>query len=894
MAPKRRQGKSNKGKSDKQSQDQKKKKVSLNDVKNSFTATLKMDSDWHIGIGAGRPGEIDRLIQRDTDGLPFVPAKTLTGIWRDACELVAFGLDNGSESGVWAEWVNYLFGDQPAIASNAVKHSPRTAALSVRAATFSDKFKQAVSSKPSLLAAMTFIKPGIAIKPETGCAKEDFLRFEEMVRAGASLSAKCAFDCEKLDEKQKMTAYALLTASTRMIERLGGKRRRGAGKCNFYIDKSETIDRWIRWLKTNPQPPAPPSVESANDDHNPKWSTSSAAKDGEEQSAPQSSATNSAWLGVPLRITALTPLVISSRTLGNVVETLDYIPGSHLLRLIVQRLRTLGVDVGLAIANKELVITNATLEINHQHGLPVPLALFGTKLGGGLAKEGNVYNRLIVPEPGKTQLKGEKAGYIAMPQMEQVSSETVPEPGEEDEPKKLHFGKPETAIITHNTIEDAYQRPTQAVGGVYSYQAIKAGTVFRAELRLAKSVVESIKKKDWQDRLSGPAKIGQSKKDSYGQVDISVLSKPQAADTTLELSQQESATANTLTVWLLSDLLLRDDRLRQTLSPTALGEALADYLECSLSLRKEGAAVASTTSDSGEQFDNISAIARSHRVESWQVRWGLPRPSLPGISAGSCFVFEYVGENRTTAKKLAELMVRGIGDRCAEGFGQIALDPPLLTTLPGHFRGVKSSMPDQSSVDASKPLSQQGSESDYARIIQEAAWRDAIHKAAQSLSASEQYRKDYLGFEISRDPESGQLSGRPTMSQIGSLRSMLGHLQISHKPASTGNNSVTTWLNHIQHESRIDRWPEGSPQKFSDLLTEQTLIWQVLSHGLSDCELPPFEQMLIVKNSDRQLRDALWAESVSVFINTCIRAHKRTIEQHDEEQQGGTEYGTAA
>lgn len=45
-----------------------------------FVATLKLTSDWHIGLGAGRPGEVDRLVQRDHDGLPFIPAKTLTGI----------------------------------------------------------------------------------------------------------------------------------------------------------------------------------------------------------------------------------------------------------------------------------------------------------------------------------------------------------------------------------------------------------------------------------------------------------------------------------------------------------------------------------------------------------------------------------------------------------------------------------------------------------------------------------------------------------------------------------------------------------------------------------------------------------------------------------------------
>src|SRR5436305_11235216 len=66
----------------------------------SFRLRLEMKSDWHIGAGAGRPGDVDRLVRRDEDDLPFVPGKTLTGIWRDACERVALGLDDG----VPAEW----------------------------------------------------------------------------------------------------------------------------------------------------------------------------------------------------------------------------------------------------------------------------------------------------------------------------------------------------------------------------------------------------------------------------------------------------------------------------------------------------------------------------------------------------------------------------------------------------------------------------------------------------------------------------------------------------------------------------------------------------------------------------------------------------------------------
>ena len=62
--------------------------MSLNPATN-FTLKISMESDWHVGAGAGR-GEIDRVVQRDTDDLPYIPAKTLTGILRDGCEQVAW------------------------------------------------------------------------------------------------------------------------------------------------------------------------------------------------------------------------------------------------------------------------------------------------------------------------------------------------------------------------------------------------------------------------------------------------------------------------------------------------------------------------------------------------------------------------------------------------------------------------------------------------------------------------------------------------------------------------------------------------------------------------------------------------------------------------------------
>ena len=72
---------------------------------------VRFHSDWHIGSGFGRPKAVDRLVLRHAaDDLPYVPGKSITGVWREACEAVARGLDEGAEHGRWQEWVAMIFG----------------------------------------------------------------------------------------------------------------------------------------------------------------------------------------------------------------------------------------------------------------------------------------------------------------------------------------------------------------------------------------------------------------------------------------------------------------------------------------------------------------------------------------------------------------------------------------------------------------------------------------------------------------------------------------------------------------------------------------------------------------------------------------------------------------
>lgn len=816
--------------------------------KAQFVATLTFTSDWHIGQGAGRPGNIDRLIQRDLDGLPMVPAKTLTGVWRDACEAVALGLDNG-QSGPWSAWVNYLFGDQPALtrAGQPATQAPQAAALSIRAACFSDDFKRAIATNRPLLDAITFIKPGIQIEAKTGCAKDDHLRFEEMARAGATLRSPVELRLDGLDADQQHAAYALLVAATQWIERIGGKRRRGAGRCRLSLD--EPVADWLAWIQQHPTPALPKTT--AEQRQNPRWETG--------QTSPTVDASDG-WVTVSLKLTTRTPLVIARRTLGNVVETLDYIPGTHLLRLVVQRLKTPEINVGHAISTQQLIVTNATLEINQQRGKPVPLALFGTKRDGGLAKGGCVYNRFVQAAPGQGQLKGERGGYLCLGQTPVDDQAAVQD--------ALYFDDVARAVVTHNTIEDARQQPTEEVGGVYSYQAIVPDTVFRAEVRLTKTFADQLDP-DWWQKLSGKARLGQSKKDGYGQVDIEVLSAPAEATETIELP------GNQLTVWLQSDLLLRDQRLRPTATVQDLTQALSHQLGCELTLRAAPAPSDEASKKSPKKLSSL--FARSHRLESWQVRWGLPRPSLAGLAAGSCFVFEWPEGQSINPEKLIELAIQGLGERCVEGYGQVCFNPPLLTQPTSEMAVIKGRSAGGGLEPQRRlaPTSDQHPDTEYARLIEKAAWRETIARAAQALCATPEQRQQYLGFS----------AAQPAMSQLGSLRTLLAQIE------GPQHSSTQAWLDRVR-EKRADRWPDGSLDKLSQFLNQKEHIWQVLSTGLEQVALPSFSQLLLVENDDGWLKDQLWIEAVTSFIYLAMRAHKRDLE--DNSTPGGTDHGTAA
>ena len=810
-----------------------------------FTLSITMLSDWHVGAGAGR-GEIDRIVQRDTDDLPYIPAKTLTGILRDGCEQVALALDGGDIRGIWYQWVNLLFGDQPALLDPQnqvqdqaqIEQIPRPAVLKIRSARLDTVLREALKAKPALKPAIAFMKPGVAIGLKTGSAMPECFRIEEVIRMDAVLTAEhCVLDFSEvqLTEAQQKAAYALVVAGSRMVERLGGKRRRGNGLCKLDMGSHSTA--WLEWLRDH----------YAQMDLPPQWQPPELTTNSDSYSDSYGPVKDATWWVIPLTLTTAAPVVIPARTLGNMVQTLDFIPGRYLLRHLHKNLGR-HINVSQAIANSELVVTNATIAIEATAGRPTPLCIFSEKSSGGLSKGQGIYNRFEEPEPSGAQVKSERSGYVGptdgtvLPAYKTVSLE----------------------LFTHNTIQDRVQRPTSDVGGVYSYQAIPAGTTLRAELRLPSALKEQLSSKlskissDWWQALSGHISIGQSKKDQYGVVKISAQAP---------YEQPTKTVAQRLYVWCLSDVLLRGDSLSPTLSPEDFRKALADELGVELRERSKA--------------ELLSVVMRSHRTESWQVRWGLPRPSMLGFQAGSCAVYEIQGELPTPAR-LAELEARGIGDRRAEGYGQICFnDSLLMTALAEKTRQDPSSSQPNTQFS---PIPKGHSAFRYARLIERAAWRETIQQKAFAIAADASTRERSLGIKVVQD-ENNHPKSQPTMSQLGSLRSAASRLLERNV-----ENPITQWLTALEGtDNRKVKWPEGSLDTIRQLISDFALVWTYLG-----MDQRVTANLTITVNGDRELRADLWAEAVRTLVDVIIRAHKRSLEEAQDRADHQTQDGEAA
>ncbi len=333
-------------------------------------------------------------------------------------------------------------------------------------------------------------------------------------------------------------------------------------------------------------------------------------------------------------------------------------------------------------------------------------------------------------------------------------------------------------------------------------------------------------------------------------------------------------------VWLLSDTLLG--------SPLALDgagnlSALMDALERGLG------------EDPGTLFDraapHLKAALRSRRIESWQASWGLPRPTLTGLQAGSVawLPFKPDAPRRPSRAQVEQLERTGIGERRGEGYGQLCFNHPIVSEKVhdvcmlegGNLRMETKAEASQGDGLARQEASDPPLEKNkndavwrFAHMLQKAAWEQAIVRAAHRVAFDEKLRQEALGWRITEH------DGTPNMAQLGALRSVMGACEAGDCAR------VRDWLGALEkNKKRRKKWPEQARKVLADLFSEEdnasSVLWRILCLAAhSDAQPLPSE----IAATHKEMRGELRAFALRTLLLLAMRGHKRAMEKNREQR----------
>jgi len=454
-------------------------------------------------------------------------------------------------------------------------------------------------------------------------------------------------------------------------------------------------------------------------------------------------------------------------------------------------------------------------------------------------------------------MKGLRRGYAAIMPFASSAGRNVAEPAGNP---KVHIVETDLILRTHNAIDDVTQRPNES-GGVYTYQAIAKGQRLAGCVRIDADLASVLDARDpdWRNRLRNPfrARIGASKKDDYGLVAIEISDTVHGAAP----QSRERSHDGLLSVCLESDLVLRDSRLRYTSDPDCLRMALAQALGCRL-----------------DQPVGVPhpALARTFRHDGWHVGWNRPRSSVTGIAAGSCFVFGLADGSAVADERSDRVEFEGIGERRAEGYGRILIDPPWLKcrTSERAYRspGRHASIPS----GKQHPVSIQ--EASYLKTIAIEATRRWVASVA-AVAATRIHRPGPAveeGLAFVKDKVFSTGGGGGGKSQLGVLRQI-----VSRYRSVSDAGSVVRMLEHRQKGAGQDlsrdagvqkslSWGDATSQSLKDLVRKPQAIWDLLDRYNGDCGKRPVPDGLPGLPADEILR-FVQPEAVRALVLAWIR-----------------------
>lgn len=176
--------------------------------------TIEFFTDWHCDSGLSSGTDLDLLVIKDKDRLPFIPGKTIKGLVREAVEEINWWKsDPKPENEIENKKEFYdLFGEE----------GKSQGCCFFTNAKLSDNLQKAIK-KDNLQEYMYRSLASTAIN-ENGTAEEHSLRKMEV-------TVPCTLNGEIRDVPDDFVE--VMTNGLKYIKRLGQNRNRGLGRCQF-------------------------------------------------------------------------------------------------------------------------------------------------------------------------------------------------------------------------------------------------------------------------------------------------------------------------------------------------------------------------------------------------------------------------------------------------------------------------------------------------------------------------------------------------------------------------------------------------------------------------------------------------------------------------------------
>ena len=658
--------------------------------------TIVFTSDWGVSTGVGQAGRTHSTIERCGDD-PVVRGTVITGVLREQAMVAAEALDRttGSSGTHWKDFALWLFGQDPDSKPGSVPHP--------RHVLFSD----ATPASPIPVHDTV----SLSIDPQTGKARDQFLRFTERAAAGVLTGTFTLIDeagAELSDPATIEAAHFLLGVAGLMVRGIGSGRSGGDGECMVAVSDKDYVEIGRQDAKAAD---ALKRILANRDNDSPTYSSEDVKtvaghlrsrareslqkvpglpvdlpKDSPQNIAmpdlQQSESGDATWYETSLDIVLDTPVVSYEVPFSNEVRSLDFLRGTVLVPWLHNLLRKKYRGMDSAIVSGDLRISDALPVYKQLAGLPVPFVLENEKVHEDKQPR-TLFNRHI---PISDQVCGDhtiptRGSYLF------VKSNGAPVTGWIGKPSLI--GRQSTAINS--------ETGAAKDGQLFLVRALPAGLKLRASVVVSERLLSVLRGTDATSVASPltldlgiaeqPAFLGSRKlTGTFGRARCTVdttftrvgsTPPPVEGPVTDEGTQASSCEpTKVVSLWFTSDLLARSS----TLGPGGSVEDLE------LAFRRANVPVTVVQESPNQDSDDknrkrILTAIRHRRVDSWSPRDNAPRATRLAIQAGSVVQVRISPQDLGALETLGHI---GVGELTPQGYGRFLVDSPVLAeaTLP--------------------------------------------------------------------------------------------------------------------------------------------------------------------------------------------------------------------